>query len=284
MVKRANESASDGVMTGTGSPTEPVGDTNQSASSSSSSVTLPEVSERRLPRLLDLGSDTCIPCKMMAPILDQLRADFDGEMDVEFINVRKEPAAATAYSVVLIPTQIFIDRDGRILARHEGFMSREDILTTWKQFGYSFDVDGEAQTAASQQTAESGQDVERHFEVLYLHPTLRCHDCLVAEENIERAVNAQFAGELESGYVGWRSIDYEMEENRELTDRFEMSDRSELVLVLYRGSAIESWESLPGMLEIGQDEAAAAAWIVDMFDAFEQANLDAPPPLDDEGI
>lgn len=90
---------------------------------------------RAIPRLVDLGAGKCIPCKAMAPILEQLRADYAGRMEVTFIDVWQAPEQATAHRIQMIPTQIFYGADGRELARHEGFMSREEILAQWKALG-----------------------------------------------------------------------------------------------------------------------------------------------------
>ncbi len=88
-----------------------------------------------LPKLLDLGSDQCIPCKEMAPILEELKTEFADKFHVELLDVRKDPVMATVYSIQLIPTQIFFDASGKELFRHEGFYSKEDILTKWKELG-----------------------------------------------------------------------------------------------------------------------------------------------------
>ncbi len=88
-----------------------------------------------VPRLVDLGARKCIPCKAMAPILAQLRADYAGRLEVEFIDVWQTPEEAQTYRIQMIPTQIFYAPDGRELARHEGFISREDILAAWKRLG-----------------------------------------------------------------------------------------------------------------------------------------------------
>lgn len=88
-----------------------------------------------LPRLLDLGADRCIPCKKMAPILEELKVDYDGIMTVDFIDVWKFPDAAEPYGIKVIPTQIFFASDGTELFRHEGFYGREDILTKWRELG-----------------------------------------------------------------------------------------------------------------------------------------------------
>ncbi len=92
----------------------------------------------RTPRLVDVGADRCIPCKAMAPILADLRAEYAGRMQVEFIDVWKNPEAGDPYRVYAIPTQIFFGADGRELGRHQGFISRADILSTWARYGYDF--------------------------------------------------------------------------------------------------------------------------------------------------
>jgi len=92
----------------------------------------------QLPKLLDLGADKCIPCIKMVPILDALKEDFSGQLDVEFINVWKHKEEAAQYGVRMIPTQIFFDADGKELYRHQGFIGREDILEQWQKLGYEF--------------------------------------------------------------------------------------------------------------------------------------------------
>jgi thioredoxin 1 len=90
---------------------------------------------RRIPRLVDVGSGSCIPCKAMAPILEELKTEYAGRMDVQFIDARKNPDVAKPYGVHVIPTQIFYGADGRELARHQGFMAKQDILAQWKALG-----------------------------------------------------------------------------------------------------------------------------------------------------
>jgi thioredoxin 1 len=88
-----------------------------------------------LPKLLDLGAGKCIPCKMMAPILDQMKTEYAGKLEVEFIDVWKNPDAAKQYGIEVIPTQIFYDATGKELFRHIGFFGKEDILAKWKELG-----------------------------------------------------------------------------------------------------------------------------------------------------
>jgi len=90
---------------------------------------------RTEPRLLDLGAHSCIPCKMMAPILDELKKDYADGFKTEFIDVWQNPDAGKLYGIQSIPTQIFFDAEGKELFRHMGFFSKEDILDTWKKHG-----------------------------------------------------------------------------------------------------------------------------------------------------
>lgn len=88
-----------------------------------------------LPRLVDLGAGKCIPCKMMVPILDELKRDYSDQFTVDVIDVWKDPAPGRTYSIRVIPTQIFFDPEGEELWRHEGFMGKEDILNKWAELG-----------------------------------------------------------------------------------------------------------------------------------------------------
>lgn len=88
-----------------------------------------------LPRLVDLGADKCIPCKMMAPILEEMKKTYAGQLDVEFIDVWQNQSAGEKFGIRVIPTQIFFSSDGKELFRHEGFFAKEDMLAKWKEFG-----------------------------------------------------------------------------------------------------------------------------------------------------
>jgi thioredoxin 1 len=81
-----------------------------------------------LPMLLEIGSSTCVPCKMMAPILEELMTEQKSKLRVKFIDIKNDKSAAQKYNISLIPTQIFYDAKGREFFRHEGFYSKKDIL------------------------------------------------------------------------------------------------------------------------------------------------------------
>jgi thioredoxin 1 len=105
----------------------------------SNSVKIPESQAvapgKLLPRLVDLGAGKCIPCKLMTPILADLKSNYVGKLDVEFIDVWEKPDEGTKYKIETIPTQIFYGPDGKELFRHEGFFPKKDILAKWKEFG-----------------------------------------------------------------------------------------------------------------------------------------------------
>lgn len=98
-------------------------------------ITASATSTAKLPKLLDLGADKCIPCKAMAPILAEFKRDYADQFITEFIDVWKNPEAGKQYGVEMIPTQIFFDAEGKELFRHVGFYGKEDMLNKWKELG-----------------------------------------------------------------------------------------------------------------------------------------------------
>jgi thioredoxin 1 len=103
-----------------------------SANAQSNTKTPPTV---KLPRLVDLGADKCVPCVMMAPELDRLKKEYTGLLEVQFVDVWKYPEEARKYRVRGIPTQIFYNADGKEIHRHLGFISKDDILAKFKALG-----------------------------------------------------------------------------------------------------------------------------------------------------
>lgn len=91
-----------------------------------------------LPVLLQLGSHGCPPCRQMAPILDELRDEYEGKFLIRYIDVWENREAGAEYGVRKIPTQIFYNKHDRELFRHVGFYSKKDILAMWKKVGVKF--------------------------------------------------------------------------------------------------------------------------------------------------
>jgi cytochrome c-type biogenesis protein len=91
--------------------------------------------EAALPRLVELGSHECVPCKLMAPVLAELRAGYAGQLQVDAIDVWQDPDAGKQFGVEIIPTQVFLDAHGKEVFRHQGFIGKEDIVAKWNELG-----------------------------------------------------------------------------------------------------------------------------------------------------
>lgn len=76
---------------------------------------------------IELGSVTCIPCKQMQPIMKSIENKYAGQVKVIFYDVWKDNKPAKQYGIKLIPTQVFLDKDGKEILRHEGFFAEEEI-------------------------------------------------------------------------------------------------------------------------------------------------------------
>ena len=88
-----------------------------------------------LPKLLDFGRGTCIPCKKMAPILKELADEYKGRVEIRIIEVQHEQEMTRANKVRLIPTQVFYDSQNNEVFRHEGFMHKEKIKEVLDKMG-----------------------------------------------------------------------------------------------------------------------------------------------------
>jgi len=95
--------------------------TNSSISSQNSSYLI---------TFIQLGSDRCLPCKMMKPILSDIGKEYAGRVKVVYYDVWTEAGQPYAefYKIRVIPTQIFIDKNGREYFRHEGYFPREELV------------------------------------------------------------------------------------------------------------------------------------------------------------
>ncbi len=90
---------------------------------------------KNLPILIDLGRGTCKACKMMLPILEELKDEYKGRAIIKIIDIRYDPEPARFYKIRLIPTQIFFDVSGKEVYRHEGFMDKTSITQKFLEIG-----------------------------------------------------------------------------------------------------------------------------------------------------
>ncbi len=85
--------------------------------------------------MLELGSVGCIPCEQMKPVMQKLRETYQGKLDVIFIDVRQDNKPARRFNVHIIPTQVFLDKEGKEFHRHVGFYAYDEITPVLKKAG-----------------------------------------------------------------------------------------------------------------------------------------------------
>ena len=96
----------------------------------SESEVVPGIPVQNMVTMVDLGAKTCVPCKLMAPILEELKAEYKGRAEIIFIDVwdQANNGKAKAFKIMAIPTQIFYDKHGKETFRHLGFFSKKAIV------------------------------------------------------------------------------------------------------------------------------------------------------------
>jgi thioredoxin 1 len=85
--------------------------------------------------MIDLGAKKCIPCKMMAPIMEKMEKVYKGKAAIVFIDVWENGEPARRFGIRAIPTQIFFNREGKEVYRHVGFMNEEAIIAQLQKMG-----------------------------------------------------------------------------------------------------------------------------------------------------
>ncbi len=85
-----------------------------------------EVLQARLPVLVEFYSDSCIPCKQMAPILGDLEEEYEERLRIVKVNVNFDDFLADAYQVASSPTIIFF-QNGQELQRIRGLTGKKDL-------------------------------------------------------------------------------------------------------------------------------------------------------------
>jgi len=92
-----------------------------------------------MPRVtfVELGATWCTPCKLMQPVMRSLESRYGEQLKVIFYNVSsaEERSYAQQYRIRLIPTQVFLDNNGKEFYRHEGFFPETEIDKLLRQQG-----------------------------------------------------------------------------------------------------------------------------------------------------
>jgi thioredoxin 1 len=103
--------------------------------SAGQSSSIPEVPAKDMVTMVDIRAKECIPCKMMAPIMESLEKEYKGRAAIIFIDVWKNREQGQRFGIRSIPTQIFYDKGGKEVYRHEGFLSRDFIVAQLEELG-----------------------------------------------------------------------------------------------------------------------------------------------------
>ncbi|NLM73871.1 MAG: thioredoxin [Clostridiaceae bacterium] len=85
-----------------------------------------EISNSELPVLVDFWAPWCGPCRMLAPVLDELASEMQGKVKILKVNVDEEPELASKFGVMSIPTVIAF-KEGKATNKVVGFRSKEDF-------------------------------------------------------------------------------------------------------------------------------------------------------------
>lgn len=110
-------------------------DTTPSAGLDLASIPLEQALSSGKPTLAEFGSSTCIPCKQMKPLLEELAVDYEGKLNVVIVEVYEQKELTQQYGIMAIPTQIVFDENGKEITRHMGLYAKEDIIAQLKNMG-----------------------------------------------------------------------------------------------------------------------------------------------------
>ena len=86
-----------------------------------------EVKNASLPVVIDMYATWCGPCKMMAPVFEQLSKDMAEQYKLVKVNIDEERDLAIQYSVSSIPTLLFL-KDGKLVAKETGYMNKDALI------------------------------------------------------------------------------------------------------------------------------------------------------------
>lgn len=88
-----------------------------------------------LPKLIGFHSESCIPCGLMEPVIEDFKKQYKGQVEVVVVDIHKDRKMAAQYAVRFTPTQVWLDASGKEIHRHQGFIPLEDIVAVFSEHG-----------------------------------------------------------------------------------------------------------------------------------------------------
>jgi len=122
------------VPIGCAKSSDSLGETHQSETNLTS-ITLPQALTDGKPTLAEFGRGTCIPCKEMEPILENLAVEYRDRLNVSIVSVDDYAQLTNYYRIMAIPTQIGFDSSGKEVFRHVGFWPKDQIVPQLSKLG-----------------------------------------------------------------------------------------------------------------------------------------------------
>lgn len=92
-----------------------------------------------LPHFVDIGTTTCVPCRVMLTVMEELEAEYADNLKIEFVNMKNDPETAEKLGVRTITTQVFFSPEGKELWRHIGVIRAKDVIAKWAELGYKIE-------------------------------------------------------------------------------------------------------------------------------------------------
>ncbi|MEE1043734.1 MAG: thioredoxin [Clostridia bacterium] len=86
-----------------------------------------EVIGSEIPVLVDFWAEWCGPCKMLAPVVEEIAKDFEGKVKVGKVNIDEEMQLAMKYGIVSIPTMLLFE-NGKVVKKSVGFAPKDALI------------------------------------------------------------------------------------------------------------------------------------------------------------
>jgi thioredoxin 1 len=122
------------VPVGCAKTSDSIAQTGQSEANLTS-IALPQALTNGKPTLAEFGRGTCIPCKEMKPILENLAVEFQDRLNVSIVSVDVYRDLTNYYRIMAIPTQIVLDSKGKEIFRHVGLWPKDQIIAQLDKLG-----------------------------------------------------------------------------------------------------------------------------------------------------